>query len=194
MEDLKRNISKNIADLRTREKMTQAELAERLNYSDKAISKWERGESLPDITVLKQIADTFSVTVDWLLKDNTDAIMPESSLKQKNHNIITMLSVLGVWFVSIVVFVLLLITSCPKGSWLVFVAAVPVSCIILLVFNSIWGKLRMNQYIISGLLWGLLAFVYLLLLVVFGLNYWFMFLVGIPGEAAIVLSHKIRRK
>ena len=50
--------------------MTQAELAERLNYSDKAISKWERAESIPDIYILKRLADMFGVTVDWLIKDN----------------------------------------------------------------------------------------------------------------------------
>ena len=61
MEDLREIIAKNIADLRREQNLTQAELAARLNYSDKAVSKWERGESMPDITVLKEIADLFSV-------------------------------------------------------------------------------------------------------------------------------------
>lgn len=62
--ELKNIIAQNITDLRKKEKLTQAEFAERLNYTDKAISKWERGESIPSIDVLKQIADMFNVKVD----------------------------------------------------------------------------------------------------------------------------------
>ena len=67
LEDIKRVIADNIALLRKGSGMTQIELAEKLNYSDKAISKWERGESVPDISVLKQIADMYGVTVDYLI-------------------------------------------------------------------------------------------------------------------------------
>ena len=59
MKDLKLVIAKNIAKLRVDSNMTQNELAQKLNYSDKAVSKWERGESLPDISVLVQIAEIF---------------------------------------------------------------------------------------------------------------------------------------
>ena len=57
MQDLKPIIAKNIAELRKAASMTQIELATRLNYSDKAVSKWERGDSIPDVAVLKQIAE-----------------------------------------------------------------------------------------------------------------------------------------
>ena len=69
MEDLKPIIAKNITVLRQNAKMTQFDLAEKLNYSDKAISKWERAEAIPDVSVLKSIADLFGVTVDYLLQD-----------------------------------------------------------------------------------------------------------------------------
>jgi transcriptional regulator with XRE-family HTH domain len=69
MEDYKRIIANNITELRKAVPLTQAELAEKLNYSDKAVSKWERGESIPDVIVLKQIAELFGVTVDYLLED-----------------------------------------------------------------------------------------------------------------------------
>ena len=65
MQDIKPIIAKNITILRQNAKMTQSELAEKLNYSDKAISKWERGESIPDITVLKALADLFGV--HWII-------------------------------------------------------------------------------------------------------------------------------
>ena len=68
-EDLKAVIARNIADLRRRAGMTQQDLAAKLNYTDKAISKWERGESAPDILTLVSLAEVFDVTVDDLLKD-----------------------------------------------------------------------------------------------------------------------------
>ena len=70
MQDLRLIISQNIVSLRRKSGLTQIELAEKLSYSDKAVSKWERGESTPDITVLKAIADIFSVTVDYLISEN----------------------------------------------------------------------------------------------------------------------------
>ena len=66
-EKLKENFSHNLACYRRRAGLTQLELAEKLNYSDKSVSKWERGESLPDIAVLKEIADLFGVTLDYLV-------------------------------------------------------------------------------------------------------------------------------
>ena len=88
MDDIKMIIAKNIIDLRKRDGITQAELAQRLNYSDKAVSKWERGESVPDITVLKTIADIFSVKVDYLITaEHIDATLeiPKMSKRKKRN-------------------------------------------------------------------------------------------------------------
>ena len=52
MEDIRSIIANNLVILRRKKEMTQTELAEMLNNSDKAVSKWERGESVPDISVL----------------------------------------------------------------------------------------------------------------------------------------------
>ena len=82
MDEIKLIIARNITDLRRKNNMTQAELAEKLNYSDKAVSKWERGESLPDVTVLKCIADTFRVTVDYLLQPEHHE--QEERMRKKN--------------------------------------------------------------------------------------------------------------
>ena len=70
MNDLREIVAKNICELRREANMTQLMLAEKLNYSDKAVSKWERGESVPDVFMLKTIADLFGVTVDYLLTDD----------------------------------------------------------------------------------------------------------------------------
>lgn len=197
MDEIKRNIAKNIAFLRTSEHMTQAELAEKLSYSDKAISKWERAESIPDIYILKKIADMFGVTVDWLIKDNGDRPVTESNRKARNHKLITLISAASVWVIAIIVFVSCWIANKAVADlWLIFVAAVPATAILLLIFNSIWGTRRRlkNMLIISSLIWSGLTLVFLVLLRLAGMtSAWMLFLIGIPAEVVVVLSHKIER-
>ena len=131
MQDIKPIIAKNITALRQGAKLTQIELAERLNYSDKAVSKWERGESVPDITVLKAIADMFEVTLDYLVQENPELpVLPEEPEqvhgKKRNHKVITALSILLVWFVAAVVFVILdMATLNTKLHYLTFAYALP---------------------------------------------------------------------
>ena len=69
MDELKEIIAKNLTELRTCAHLTQLQLAEMLNYSDKAVSKWERGEAVPDIRVLKKLADIYNITVDDIITD-----------------------------------------------------------------------------------------------------------------------------
>ena len=74
MEDLKKIIAKNITDLRTAKGITQLELAEKLMYSDKNISKWERAEAVPDVVVLKTLADMYGITVNDFLVENNEKL------------------------------------------------------------------------------------------------------------------------
>ena len=190
MENLKAIIAKNIVTLRTGEHLTQAELAERLNYSDKAVSKWERGESLPDITVIKAIADMFGVSVDWLLRENGESTEVECNRKKKNRKMITLLAVCGVWFFAVLAFSLLILFG-AGAQWLIFVGAVPCSLVLLLVFNCIWGRSTLTMAIASVLAWSLLTFVYLFLLAAFGVNFWAVFLIGVPVQVAAVIWYRI---
>ena len=198
MTDVKQTISKNITALRQSHKMTQIELAEKLNYTDKAVSKWERAESIPDVIVLKTIADLFGVTVDYLLQeDHAPLLEPEIEnpcCKHHNHTVVTVLSILLVWLVATLCFVSLDII-CPeaKAKWLSFVYGVPVTMIVWLVFNSIWFNRRRNYLIISLLMWSVLASLFLTLTAV-GYPLWKFFLLGIPGQIAILVWSKFQRK
>lgn len=191
MDDIKAVTAENISQLRSAAGMTQAELADILNYSDKAISKWERGESLPDVSVLKQISDIFGVTLDYLTASHCgdqSPLRPQYKWMSRNHLIITALSVLCVWFIATVVFVSGF--AFGENLWLSFVVSVPASLIVILVFNSLWGKIHLNLYIISGLIWTTLAVLYLLLL---QYNYWLIFCTGIPLQLAAILSFRFRK-
>ncbi len=202
MQDLRLIISQNIVSLRRKQGLTQIELAERLSYSDKAVSKWERGESLPDITVLKAIADIFGVTVDYLISsEHQDASADEpneneSLIKRikRRRAVVTAMSVLLVWVIATALFVILDVAL--SGVWahaLVFAYAMPASCIVWLVFNSIWHDRRYNYLIISLMMWTLLASAHISVIAC-GANIWQLYLLGVPGQIIILLWSKMGRR
>lgn len=195
MDDLKVIIAANITQLRKDNDLTQAELAEKLNYSDKAVSKWERGESLPDITVLKTVADMFGVTVDYLLTSDHEkekqAEFTVSRRKIRNRTIITGISVLLVWLIATFVFFILDAATNLHWHWLTFIYAVPISMIVWLVFNSIWFNRRRNFLIISLLMWSTLAALFITLI---NFKLWMIFTIGAPAQLIILLWSGIRTR
>ena len=203
---LKRRIGGNIAAYRKRLGWTQAELAEKLNYSDKAVSKWERGESVPDVLTMADMAGKLGTTVNDLLADpnalpeQTGAVQQtmgkvvQKTLKRKaNKNIILALSSILVWFVALFVYVLLSTLDVPN-TWLSFFFAVPANAIVLLSLRSAWHDFRWNRILISAIMWGTLLSVYMILKVLWNFDTWKFFLLGIPGQAAILLWFKMFRK
>lgn len=197
MEDIKAVIAKNIIELRREKKITQAELAEHLNYTDKAISKWERAESIPDVVVLKQIADFFSVTLDYLVTGDHAQKPTQQQVNKRifeNRVFITGIGVVLVVLIATLAFVLLnIIFGSAIEFWLSFVYAIPCSMIVWLVFNSIWFNRRVNFLIISFLMWSVLASIYITALA-FHQNIWLIFLLGIPGQIIILMWSRIRLK
>ena len=191
MADLRKIIADNICALRTDAGMTQAKLAEIFNYSDKAVSKWERGEAIPDVTVLKQIADYFGVTVDYLLSEGRSstgtAQTKREIAKRRNHFTVSVISTFSVWVLASIIFVVLLATGAVHHPWLVYVYAIVVSAIVMLVFNSIWGRRRLNFIIVSILLWALLVSLYLSVLLFLSFNFWIIFIIGAPAQIVILL-------
>ena len=205
LETLKDRIGANIALQRKRAGLTQAGLAEKLNYSDKAVSKWERGESMPDVLTLMQLAEQFEVSVGDLLEDpnklpgNPGKLekamtqVSEKALKRTaNKNVIQGLSSTLVWFIALLVFVVISSFDLPY-SWLAFFYAVPINAIVLLSLRSAWRDFRWNRVLISMISWGFLVSIYTTLLVFLRFNMWKMFLLGIPGEIAITLWFRLFR-
>ena len=202
---LKSQIGANLSAYRKRAGMTQAGLAEKLNYSDKAVSKWERGESVPDVVTLMAIAEQLGVTVNDLLQDpnalpedtgpveKTMERVVERTLKRKaNKNIILGLSSILVWFVALLLFVVISSLEIPN-SWLAFFYAVPANCIVLLSLRSAWKDFRWNRILISGIMWGVIISLHTTLLVLAHVNVWKIYLLGIPGQAAILLWFRMFR-
>ena len=192
MEELKTTFAANLIRLRTAAGMTQAELGEKLHYTDKAISKWERAESLPDAFVLKSAAELFGVTVDELLTSH-DEWLPRASLRTETETysrlFIILCTIASIWTLCVLEFVIVWILL-DTIQWIVFVVAVPLSLIALLIYNCVWYQGRNNMYIIWALVLSLVVLVYLLLL---HHNFWQMFLVLIPAELVVFLACRIKK-
>jgi len=202
---LKNQIGTNIAMHRKNAGLTQAGLAAKLNYSDKAISKWERGESVPDVITLLQLAELFEITVNDLLSDpnalpedqdpgkleKAMTQVSERALKRKaNKNVILALSSTLVWFIALLVFVVLSSFDIPYSE-LAFLYAVPVNAIVLLSLRSAWHDFRWNRWLISAIVWGFLVAIYASLVTLLHFDMWRMFLLGIPGEIATTLWFRL---
>ena len=193
MEECRATLASNLIRLRTAAGMTQAELGEKLNYSDKSVSKWERGDGTPDVFVLKQIADLYGVTVDFLLAPHAE-IEPKVYRKPGEPNYsttsITLVSILGIWTLALLAFVLLWIGG--YIIWQIFIYAIPISLITFLVLHSLWRNGRGNVYIVSALVLSILLTVYLTCLPYN--NLWQLWLVAVPAELVVVLSFRIGKK
>ncbi len=194
--DIKLNLAENLVKYRKHYNLTQAELAEKLNYSDKAVSKWERGESVPDLNVLKQLADFYNVTIDTLIAEPTKITPKKDNIRGKIRQTIAICSTMLVWLVAIVAFAFLnIILPDITHTWIAFIYALPVTCIVLLVLTSVWKKKITTAIIISCLVWSVILAVYLSLLFMLPSppkQLWQVFLIGIPLQILTIFWSKYR--
>ena len=166
MENLNKIVADNLIHYRKNAKLTQAELAEKINYSDKAVSKWERGETVPDLQVLTTLAEIYGITVnDFLLTEHKETPAKAFSIKQTLANkkvLITLLSCSLVWLVATILFVIcLLIDFYPNESWKLFVYAMPVSFLVAFIFGCIWGNLEVRLVLLSIFVWTVFVALYI---------------------------------
>ncbi|MBQ8371183.1 MAG: helix-turn-helix domain-containing protein [Clostridia bacterium] len=196
-EKLERNIAANIAVLRKASGMTQAGLAEKIGYSDKSISKWERGEGIPDVICLKQMADLLGVTVDALLSDEaavpgSEPVQAESGAASPvyavNHWAIALVSMAGVWLLAALAFIIVKLAG--GESVLPFVIALPVTMLLAVIFNAVWGNRTGAFLTISALIWSIL---FLICWICRAYNLWLLMALGVPATVIVWLSCRVRR-
>ena len=85
-------ISKLIKKLRKEKKLTQEELGNLIGVSGKAVSKWERGQSLPDVAIIKKLSDNLGISSDELLQGKVNQ-NKENNKNKKNNYLLIILSV-----------------------------------------------------------------------------------------------------
>ncbi len=228
--DLGQILASRIAAERKRSGFTQAGLAEKLGYSDKSISKWERGDGIPDVFCLKRMADLFGVTMDALLTEeesvlpvqsapaaqvsapaNTEDTVqntpvtdeegdgngevvfaldrdPPSVMNQVNHWAIDAVTFVGIWLVGALGF--LIGIFCQVDLSAVLVAAWPVSLLVMLIFNSLWGKHSRTFWFCAGFIIGLLFF---LCWILRAYAIWKLMWLSIPAAVIVWFSCRIHR-
>ena len=184
MDNINEVIAKNLMTLRKQHKMTQLELAQKLNFSDKSISKWEKGESLPSIEILVQLAQIYGVTLDYFTHTNENSKeFVKNDPKRYNKLIISLLAISVVWILATGVYVYSQALF-NINVWTVFIWAFPISFLLSIIFNAIWGKRKYMFYLLSFLLWTLITAIYLEFL---QYNFWLIFILGIPFQITIIL-------
>lgn len=196
MDELKQTIANNLTELRTQAKLTQLQLAEMLNYSDKAVSKWERGEAIPDLRVLIQLAEIYHITVDDIISPPTPAkpVKPKMNVGKKRF-LISLLSVGLVWFIATGMFMIFyFIPATENHAYLTFVCAPFIMAIPLIVFSARWGNWITNILACSLLIWTA-ALIFHLFVIAFTDFYkiYFIYIVAGVFEVLIVLWFTLRR-
>ena len=194
LSELKLISASNIIKLRTGAGLTQAELGEKLNYSDKTISKWERGEAIPDAYVLTQMAEIFGVTVDYILSSHDAWESPEQQAARQEEagysvNMIIAISVLGVWTMALTIFVLLWLFDIIL--WETFIVALPVSILTYMVLICVFRRRQHLQFVIAAFVLSMFILLYFTLPMQ---KPWQLFLIAIPAEIIVFLSCNIRRR
>lgn len=190
MKDIRQIIAENLISLRKKHNLTQNELAKKLDYSDNTISRWECGEISPNIETLQKISEIYSLPLSSLLEENIAQVMDKKIKTEKGYKLtITLLFVSLVWFAATIVYVYGQMVF-SKNLWTLFIWAIPLSFLIMIPFNEVWGTTLYKCLLTSGLLWTTLASIYLQFL---QYNMWLIFLIGIPAQIGNILWILMKR-
>lgn len=190
--ELKLVSASNIIRLRTQAGMTQAELGARLNYSDKTVSKWERGEAIPDAYVLTQLAEIFGVTVDYLLSSHdaweAPPVEEEQMAKPRYSEFrIILLVIISVWMAFLTAFVALCLFDIVL--WELFLVALFSSLLVLIVLLATFRRRRYLELCVAAFVLSILL---ILFFVVPQMKLWQVLVLSIPAELIVFLSFHIR--
>jgi len=186
-EEIKINFSTNLSRLRKENGLTQLALAEKLNYSDKAVSKWEVGAVMPDVETLSHIADFFGITINDLVYPERQKV---TKIFWKNHLFITLLSIGLAWLLSTITFLVLQQTTTLPRIWLTFIITILISMIILVVFSSIWFSKLAITLSVSGLLWSIILNIYL---IINEPTLWFIFIIGLVSQVLVIFWSQLKK-
>lgn len=197
-------VAHNLAELRKARGLTQSELAQRFNYSDKSISKWEHGDTMPDIEVLKQLCDFYGVTLDYLVTEDANAqeALAKPQGRVANKWTIVGLAVMAVWLLATVGYVmgqvLLDDARWAEIGWICFLWGTPAMFTVMLVFNGIWGKSLWRTILSICMIWSTIACIYVTLGLFVangaGWRLWPLFLIGAPLTVASILWDHVLAK
>jgi len=189
--EINQKIAKNLMNYRKAAGLTQAEVAEKIHYSDKSVSKWESGNGVPDVYTLIQLAKLYGVGINAFLGEETD--VKQINKSRSLHVLIMLLSSGIVWLVAIFSFVTLQLLKPGFAWWLFYLYAVLVNGIVLLVYASLWKHRLINFLSVTTIIWVSLVCIFLTvreMALMYGFAYdglWCIFLLGVPLQVLEIL-------
>lgn len=191
MGNIREIVSENLVTLRRQSNMTQIELAEKVGFSNKTVSHWERGEVMPDLETVERLADIYGVTVNDIVtrhEEEGQALGTELARQKRSKVTIMSLVLVSLWYIALIFFVL---ANMVYGTyeWQIFVFAVPCSALCIMVFCTIWGKKKQVVISLSVFVWTLIAFLYIN---TYAYNLWMLFLLGAPLQIIILLGANLK--
>ncbi len=191
MKDIKQIIADNLVALRKERNLTQLDLANKLNYSDNTISRWERGEITPSVETLSLISEIYNIPLESLLKENVirASKAEEKTLKIKRVATI-LLSLSLVWFVALIAY---FYTSSffDLDLWILFIWSCPLSCVVLLCFSGYLKSRLYNFFVLSFFVWTNILSIYLQFI---QYNLHLIFIIGAPAQLALCVWTFMRPK
>lgn len=195
MKALSEIVAENLIALRKKAGLTQQDLADQLAYSDKTVSKWELGKAIPSVDVLKELADFYGVTVDYLISENDQPIKVDSkkSTKEENNRIIVLFLISTiVYLIATVVFVWTIMMPNMSPLWQTFVWGTALDALIVAnILRIKWRAKKIAWLVFSSIfVWSLLAAFYLQFL---QYNIWYIFIIGAPIEILLVFLMIMRK-
>ena len=192
MKNVREIIPKNLIFLRKQHKLTQIELSKKINYSDKAVSRWEKGEVLPDVEVLQNICDVYGIPISYIFEENIEHLFGEQKDIQIANKIVSAIFIISIVWTSITIGFVYLKLFYNYVFWQAFVWGLPISCLIGHVFNEKYVKSNKITFILHTIfIWTLLTSIYLQFL---EYNMWLVFFIGIPVQAGIIASSYIKKQ
>ena len=188
-------IAKNLANLRKNKKMTQSELAEKFGYSDKAVSKWENGDTLPDVETLYKLCQFYNISLDFLINEESfeNKIQDVNKMTRTvilNNALIETLYCSFVWILATIIYTYLFYIS-NINFWYIFIWALPATSLVMILFRKVWKSKIYNFVVQTIFFWTLVTASYIQFL---EYNVWPLFILMIPIQIAITLNFAINDK
>lgn len=200
MKNIREIIGDNLSTLRKERKLTQAEIAERFNYSDKAVSKWENGDTSPDIETLNALAQFYGVTLDYLISEdsseNKASYVKKQNKPESNKIASCALAASIVWIIATIIYVYGIINKSDNGSrlWVSFAWSIPPTCIIVLFFDARYFKNRLLKLVLlSTMFWSIITASYLTIGVMNDWTLWPVFIIGVPLQISLILWYQTKK-
>ena len=195
MANVKEMVRTNLIKLRKEHKWTQMELAERIGYSDKAISRWETGEVNPDIETLDKLADLYGVHVSVFFSEYDTKEYKAKSFRENQLGrkiAVWILMVAALWYIGIMIFIYSSTFKVDSSrNWLIYIWLLPITFGVSFLFNKKWGNDIFGIIFSSLLCWSLLTAIYLQFL---KYNVYLLFISGAPIQVSIFLLAYMRMK